>query len=473
MAAWNACGDSQRATLTNRNSALGDRLRCRRVDRYPSWVLKNARVRSQACRNASSCPSGTSNALIKTTGSPFMIVPFLILLLAMGGLEPGAELAEHACGRVELGGAPVLPRAGSPRPPASGRPPGTWRGHARSGCGDGRGGEQVGAVFEFAEYELGDVGAADGVADGDRQAWLSLEPSGGGAVGEPGGPDDGPVQVAGGDQGFLAFFVGEFGAQPPRHEDALEQEPRMAPGVADAVAGDPDQPAHAGGLHRGDDVGGAGMQVVAGRGGPGLPERADHRVVAGNSGRHRTGVEHVAGHFAQAGLAARPAGGADERGDLVPSLQCGLGDGAPERPAGTEDKQSHDGSPQPIANPAAASMNPASSSQDRRPWKNSHRLRTCFQFSGGCWGSQRPVARLTGTLKITVEVSAAIQAPAAAHRHPGGPPWPPGMLASAIPSARVAVISGGMTRPKVRSNPCSTWMWSTGGRRRITGCTNA
>jgi hypothetical protein len=66
--------DSQRATLTNRNAALGDRLGCRRVDRYSSWVLKNARVRSQADRNASSCPSGTSNALIKTTGSPFMIV---------------------------------------------------------------------------------------------------------------------------------------------------------------------------------------------------------------------------------------------------------------------------------------------------------------------------------------------------------------------------------------------------------------
>ena len=51
------------------------------------------------------------------------------------------------------------------------------------------------------------------------------------------------------------------------------------------------------------------------------------------------------------------------------------------------------------------------------------------------------------------------QAAAAAHRHPGGPPWPPVTLASAIPSARVAVISTGMTRPKVRSRPCSTWMW--------------
>ena len=34
-----------------------------------------------------------------------MIVSFLILLLATGGLEPGAELAEHACGHVEVGGA--------------------------------------------------------------------------------------------------------------------------------------------------------------------------------------------------------------------------------------------------------------------------------------------------------------------------------------------------------------------------------
>ena len=63
---------------------------------------------------------------------------------------------------------------------------------------------------------------------------------------------------------------------------------------------------------------------------------------------------------------------------------------------------------QPIANPAQASTNPMSSNQERSPWKNSHRLRTDFQFSGGCSGSQRPVARLMGTLKITVEVSAAM-----------------------------------------------------------------
>ena len=68
-------------------------------------------------------------------------------------------------------------------------------------------------------------------ADGDRQAWPGPQPTSGGAVGEPGGPDDDPVQVAGGDQGFLAFPVGELGAQPPRHEDALEHEPPMAPGI--------------------------------------------------------------------------------------------------------------------------------------------------------------------------------------------------------------------------------------------------
>src|SRR5215469_10347848 len=155
------------------------------------------------------------------------------------------------------------------------------------------------------------------------------------------------------------------------------------------------------------------------------------------------------------------------------SRQRRVGDGAPERPAGAEGQQSHVGSPHPIANPAPASTNPASSSQDRRPWKNSHRLRTCFQLSGGCWGSQRPVARLTGTLKTTVEVKAAIQAPAAAHRQLGGPPWPLVMLALATPSARVAVISTGMTRPKVLSRPCSTSMCWAGRRRWITGCTNA
>src|SRR5215469_17321966 len=75
------------------------------------------------------------------------------------------------------------------------------------------GGEQVGAVLEVAGHELGHIGAADGVAGGDRQAWPGPRPAGGGAVGEPGGPDDGPVQVAGGDQGFLAFLAGEFGTQ--------------------------------------------------------------------------------------------------------------------------------------------------------------------------------------------------------------------------------------------------------------------
>jgi hypothetical protein len=31
------------------------------------------------------------------------------------------------------------------------------------------GGEEVVAVFEFVDHELDDVGAADGVADGDRR----------------------------------------------------------------------------------------------------------------------------------------------------------------------------------------------------------------------------------------------------------------------------------------------------------------
>ena len=45
---------------------------------------------------------------------------------------------------------------------------------------------------------------------------------------------------------------------------------------------------------------------------------------------------------------------------------------------------------------------------------------------------------------------------AEAHRHPAGPPWPPLWTASATASARVSVIRTGITRPNVRSRPCST-----------------
>ena len=93
VAARNAYGDCQTATLTKRKSALGERLRCSRVKRYPSWVA----------RNASPPHSGTSNALIKTTGSAFMVGSLLAVCLTEIGVEPGGQLAEHACGRVEIG----------------------------------------------------------------------------------------------------------------------------------------------------------------------------------------------------------------------------------------------------------------------------------------------------------------------------------------------------------------------------------
>ncbi len=63
--------------------------------------------------------------------------------------------------------------------------------------------------------------------------------------------------------------------------------------------------------------------------------------------------------------------------------------------------------------------NPASSSQERKPWKNSQRLRIAFQSAGGRFGSHRLVARLIGTLKITVEINAAVTALAASQRHTG------------------------------------------------------
>jgi len=40
--------------------------------------------------------------LFKTTGSGFMIVSFLNVRLAGIGFEPGAQLAEHARGRLEV-----------------------------------------------------------------------------------------------------------------------------------------------------------------------------------------------------------------------------------------------------------------------------------------------------------------------------------------------------------------------------------
>ena len=120
-------------------------------------------------------------------------------------------------------------------------------------------------MFQFVQDELGDVGAADRVPDADLQARLGAEPAGGGAVGQPGRPDDSPVQVAGGDQGLLAFLVGELGPQAQRDEDALEREAGTAPAVPHAVAGYPDQPGDPGGLHRVDDAGHARVQVLAGR----------------------------------------------------------------------------------------------------------------------------------------------------------------------------------------------------------------
>jgi hypothetical protein len=46
--------------------------------------------------------------------------------------------------------------------------------------------------------------------------------------------------------------------------------------------------------------------------------------------------------------------------------------------------------------------------------RNSHRLRVHFQSSGGWSRFHRPVAKLIGTLKITVEMSAAPPAEAVA-----------------------------------------------------------
>jgi hypothetical protein len=49
------------------------------------------------------------------------------------------------------------------------------------------------------------------------------------------------------------------------------------------------------------------------------------------------------------------------------------------------------------------------------PWNLSHLFRISFQFSGGLSGSHFPVARLMGTLKMAVDVSAAMKKPAAIH----------------------------------------------------------
>jgi hypothetical protein len=119
------------------------------------------------------------------------------------------------------------------------------------------------AVFQFIQDEVRHVGAADGVADAEGQGRTGSQPPGTRPVGQPGRADDRPVQVAGGDQCFLAFLVGELGPEPQRHEEPLEHEPRMSLAVADPVAGDPDQPAHPGRFHGGDDVRGGRVEVAA------------------------------------------------------------------------------------------------------------------------------------------------------------------------------------------------------------------
>jgi hypothetical protein len=103
------------------------------------------------------------------------------------------------------------------------------------------------------------------------------------------------------------------------------------------------------------------------------------------------------------------------------------------------------------------------------PWENSQRLRLRSHPGGGCSASQRPVARLIGTLTTSVNASDAANAAAADHDH--GLPRP--LLARMIASTRDSVIPMGMTRPKVFSRPCSTAMRSGGGSLRRTGWTKA
>src|SRR5581483_2286417 len=92
---------------------------------------------------------------------------------------------------------------------------------------------EEGVAGEMLKDECGDVRAGDAadLAAGFRRD--DLNGVGGGAVGEAGGTDNGPVEIAGAEFGFHAFLVGDGTAKEERHESSIERR-HVDDAVADA-----------------------------------------------------------------------------------------------------------------------------------------------------------------------------------------------------------------------------------------------
>ena len=125
------------------------------------------------------------------------------------------------------------------------------RGELLSCDADGLANESV--IGEMLKNECGDVGARDApdLAAGLRRD--DLNGTRGGAVGEAGGTDDGPVESAGAELGFHALFV-RHGSAKEDGDEGAEERRHVDDAVADAERGDSDDATNVVTVHGCDEV---------------------------------------------------------------------------------------------------------------------------------------------------------------------------------------------------------------------------
>ncbi len=184
--------------------------------------------------------------------------------------------------------------------------------------GDGDRRATVGRVVELVDEGCGCVGSGD---PGVRVGVGGGVEAGGGVVFEDGGPDDGPVQRALFDNGFLCLVVVEHVAK-----HGAEQQTRaswdLLPAVTDPCCGHHHEASGFVRDHRVDDHrcsgGECGLVAQAG-----AAEADDDGVVAGHCASHRVDVEDVSLVGLQRGVVNVDAvDGASERGDLMALVEC-------------------------------------------------------------------------------------------------------------------------------------------------------
>lgn len=105
-----------------------------------------------------------------------------------------------------------------------------------------RGAVEPGGGVDLVEDKGGCVGARDG-RDGDAVELIGgAEAAAEGTLGEAGGTNDGPIELARADESFLTVFVLVVGPGEERENDVVIEPAAVAFTVASADAGDGDEP---------------------------------------------------------------------------------------------------------------------------------------------------------------------------------------------------------------------------------------